>query len=57
MAEQEDTELNSPIITSKIPLHVEKFSPKANWRLAERLLHNQVFKKDPCREFPLWLRG
>ena len=57
MAEQEDTELNSPIITSKIPLHVEKFSPKANWRLAERLLHNQVFKKDPRREFPLWLRG
>ena len=29
---------------SKIHLHVELFSLKSNWRLAERILHNQGCK-------------
>ena len=41
MAEQEDTELTTtPMNTSKIHLHVEQFSLKTNWKLAERLQFN-----------------
>ena len=37
------------INTSKIHLHVEQFSHKANWKLAEDLLHSQSCRKDiPC---------
>ena len=42
---------NSPTPTNisniSIHLHVEKFSLKINWKLAERLLYNQGCKKDP----------
>ena len=31
----------------KMLLHLEQFSLKMNWRLAERYLHNQGYKKDP----------
>ena len=37
-----------PTDTSKIPLHMEQFSLKTNWRLAERYLNNQGCKEDPC---------
>ena len=33
--------------TSKIHLHVEQFSLKINWRLAERHLSTKAVKKDP----------
>ena len=36
-----------PNKTSKIQLHVEQFSLKTNWKLAERLLYSQDCKKDP----------
>ena len=35
-----------PMNTPKIYLHVEQFSLKTNWRLAERLLHSQDSKKE-----------
>ena len=35
------------ISSSKIHLHVEQFSLKTNWRLAERLPYNQGCRKDP----------
>lgn len=40
---------NSPLRknTAKIHLHLEKFSLKTNWRLAEILLYNQGCKKEP----------
>lgn len=34
-------ELISPINTSKINLHVEKFTWKTSWKLAEELPYNQ----------------
>lgn len=34
----------TPMKISKIHLHVELFSLKSNWRLAERILHNQGCK-------------
>ena len=37
----------SPMNTTKIHLHVEQFSLKTNWKLAERLLYNQGYKKNP----------
>ena len=39
-----------PTNTSKIHLHVERFSLKTNWKLAERLLYNQGCKKDPLNQ-------
>lgn len=47
MVEQEMQ--NSPLRknTAKIHLHLEKFSLKTNWRLAEILLYNQGCKKEP----------
>ena len=35
--------------TPKIHPHIEKFSLKTNWRLAEKLLYSQSCKKDPHR--------
>ena len=35
-----------PTDTSKVHLHVEEFSQKTNWKLAEDLLYNESFKKD-----------
>lgn len=37
---------HSPLIinTSKIYVHAEMFSPKANWKLEERLLYNKVVR-------------
>ena len=35
----------TPTNTSKIHLHVEQFSQKTNWKLAD-LLFSQIFKKD-----------
>ena len=35
-----------PINISKLHAHVEQFSLKTNWRVAERLLYNQGCKKD-----------
>ena len=32
--------------TSNLHLHVEKFSLKTNWKLAEGLLYNQGYKKE-----------
>ena len=36
-----------PTNTSKLHLHVESFSLKTNWKLAEGLLYNQGCEKDP----------
>lgn len=36
-----------PTNISKTHLRMEQFSPKTNWKLAERPLYNQVWKKDP----------
>ena len=36
-----------PPQTHQIHLHVEQFSQKTNWKLAEDLLHKQSCKKDP----------
>ena len=38
--------LLSPTNRSKIHLHVEQFSLETIWKLAERLLYNQSYKKD-----------
>ena len=46
VTEQEDMELTSPHEHIKNNLHVEQFSLKTNWKLAEGLLYNQDFKKD-----------
>ena len=44
----------TPMKISKIHLHVEQFSLKSNWRLAERLLHNpgckMIHRKSVGRE-------
>ena len=39
--------LTSPHKHIKIHLHMKQFSPKTNWRLAERLDYNWLCKKDP----------
>ena len=39
-------ELTSPTNASNIHLHVEQFSQKTNWKLAEDLFYNQSCKKD-----------
>lgn len=44
MVEQEDVELTSPYKHIK---NMEQFSLTINWRLAERLLHNQGCEKNP----------
>ena len=36
-----------PVNISQIYQQVEKFSLKTNWKLAEGLLYNQNYKKDP----------
>ena len=47
MADLVYVEHTSPMNTLKIHLHVEWFSLKTHWRLAERLLYYQVCKRDP----------
>ena len=37
-----------PVNISKIHQHMEQFSLKTNWKLAEGLLYNQNYKKDRC---------
>lgn len=56
-----------PMNTSKIHLYMEYFFLRMNWKLAEGLLYNQVFKKDThvtganrrktIRSGPVLLRG
>ena len=45
MVEYKDVELTSPTNTSKIHLHVEQFSQKTNWKLAEDLLYTKAERK------------
>ena len=45
MAEWEDRLTSPPRNTPKV--HVEQFSLKTNWRLAETLLYNKGYRKDP----------
>lgn len=45
MVEQQDCNSPPPTDTSKIHLHLEKFSPKTNWKWAERHRYNQGFRE------------
>lgn len=45
----EDSQLTFAQEHIRIHVNVEKFSLKRSWRLAERLLYNQDYKKDPYR--------
>lgn len=47
MAEWEDVELTFDQKQSKIHPYVEEVSLITNWKLAERLLYKQGYKKDP----------
>lgn len=41
MVEEDNEELTSPMKVSKVHLHVERFSLKTSWRLAEGLVCTQ----------------